>query len=267
VQQALAPAVMQQDAQGLQKTAAAAFRPADKPPVADTEKLRAAAETDAVSAIARKPEGDADTPPLPPEQVRDTRLAVTRQETVFAPVGQPPVSHQAAERIIAELKSTDQTAAPQAATPQRDATPAPVRMLHLQLQPADLGLLTVRLSLRESGLDIKLEAAEHRTARLLEGDREMLSDMLRTAGYVVDGLSVQFQSADKPAPAFQAFAGSGADNGPQSGAQSQAGGAQPDTQRGNQSGRGSDQGGALPANGEEGDPKNPARSADGNLYL
>jgi hypothetical protein len=130
----------------------------------------------------------------------------------------------------------------------------------------------VKLSLKGSGLDVKLEAADPHTVRILEADRDRLTDMLRSAGYSVDALAV-LPTSDKSAPNFHAFSGASPDNASASGGgaqqqgQSQTGGAQSDAQRGHASRGAPDQGGASGANGDEGNLSNPARTADGDLYI
>ncbi len=153
-----------------------------------------------------------DQPPPPPEQQRKTEFTVIRQETVLPPAGHPAAAQQAAEKIIADLKDSAGTSGPDAATSHREtpSTPAPTRVLHIQLQPPELGTLTVKLSLRDNALDIRLEAAEHHTLRLLEADRDRLSDMLRSAGYAVDGLAVQMPAGDRSASGFTSFNGGNA---------------------------------------------------------
>jgi hypothetical protein len=102
--------------------------------------------------------------------------------------------------------------------------------------------------------------------RLLEADRGRLSDMLRSAGYSVDGLTVQMPASDKAAPSVSAFTGSNADNAAHGGGGTQPGSAQSDAQRGQSQARPGDEGGSA-ANGEEGDNATPARTAGGDLYL
>ena len=80
-------------------------------------------------------------------------------------------------------------------------------MLHIQLDPPQLGPLTIRIALRDGALHLQLEAARHETASLIQTDKDALTGVLRSAGYVVDGLNVQVAASDRP-PAQQ-FAGGG----------------------------------------------------------
>ena len=203
----------------------------------------------------------------PPERLRETPLVVTRQDTVLPANGQQPIAHQAAERIIAELQSSDGAVESERAQPTRPVdSGTPVRVLHIQLQPADLGTLTVKLSLRDQMLDVKLEAAEHRTARLLEADREKLTEILRSAGYSLDGVTVQISSPEKPVQPFYTMPGQGDASHAQHGAQSQPGGAQPDAQRGQGSRQGNDDR-SFASRNDGGDHASRPGSVDGDVYL
>jgi chemotaxis protein MotD len=211
-------------------------------------------------------------PVKPPERTGDFAITVTRQETILPPPGQMPAIQQTADRIIGELATMAEDLAPtEAASTRRDSEPAITRVLHLQLDPPDLGVLTVKLALRDNTLSIRVEAAEPGTARLLDQDRERLSEMLRSAGYGMEGVTVQISAPERSQPqtAFNAMMGAGGDNPAQSGsgAQSQPGGAQADAQRGHQSRRGNGElpGSAPDRNAGENGPR--PGSADGDLYL
>jgi chemotaxis protein MotD len=108
---------------------------------------------------------------------------------------------------------------------------SPVKVLHIQLQPAELGTITVRMSLHDSELRIHLDADRRETAHRLQTDRDALSSVLRSAGYRVEGVSIQVAGADASAGGSQSFLNSSM--------QQQPGGPQPDAQRsgGNSGGR------------------------------
>lgn len=98
-----------------------------------------------------------------------------------------------------------------------------MKVLQIQLQPAELGMVTVRMSLKDDVLNLQIEAGRHETARLLQKDPEVLTGLLRSAGYQVDGLSVRMAGQDNAPTATgsgQPFIGSSA--------QSHAGSAQSD---------------------------------------
>lgn len=65
------------------------------------------------------------------------------------------------------------------------------KVLHIQLEPANLGTVTVRVSLKDNVLNLHVEAARHETALAIEKDRELLSGALKRSGYIVDGITAQ----------------------------------------------------------------------------
>ena len=100
---------------------------------------------------------------------------------------------QLAQRIAVEAGTVN-------AAPERAETPAhvqrspfvpAVKVLHIELQPADLGTVTVRMSLRDRALQLDLEVGRGETAQLIQRERETLSTLLRSAGYLIDGLDVR----------------------------------------------------------------------------
>ena len=234
-------------------------------PASDGEKAVTSSEASTFATTPSQSQGR--EAPVPPEQPRKFEFTVvTRQETFLPPAGHPRAAQQAFEKIVADLQQADSPAGPDASSIRRETTTSPMRVLHIQLQPPELGTLTVKLSLRDNALDIKLEAAEHHTVRILEADRDRLSSMLRSAGYAVDGLTVQMPAGDRSAPNFSSFAGGSDNAAAYGGGGAQPGGAQPDAQRGQPQGR-PGEGGTLAGNGEEGDPANPVRSTGGDLYI
>jgi hypothetical protein len=256
----------------------ASVQPNTSPPIPHQDVQRAA-EADlsspTVQPMAGRQEGLESlikNPVNPPERIGDLAVTVTRQETILPPPGQMPAIQQTADRIMGELATMAEDFAPtEAAITRRDSEPAMARVLHIQLDPPDLGVLTVKLALRDNTLSIKVEAAEPGTARLLEQDRERLSEMLRSAGYGMEGVTVQISAPERPQAqtAFHAMMGAGGDNPAQSGsgAQSQPGGAQADAERGHQSRRDNGElpGSAPDRNAGENGPR--PGSADGDLYL
>ena len=130
----------------------------------------------------------------------DVKVVVLQTETHHAPVlfGSPVA--QILDGIRAELNAEGKiplngpTVDPAAAKLGSDA---PVRTLLIQLQPADLGTVTVKMSLKDDALELHIEASQHETAQRLHQDQEALLKALRTAGYVVDGVAVRVVEADK----------------------------------------------------------------------
>ncbi|HWB44307.1 MAG TPA: flagellar hook-length control protein FliK [Hyphomicrobiaceae bacterium] len=193
-----------------------------------------------------------------------SKATATQSATVQPPIPSADNAspmQQVVTRIAAELAAAEGSPAP--ATPPADPGAkivygSPVRILHIQLQPAELGTITVRMSLHDSELRIHLNADRRATADMLQSDGDTLSNALRSAGYRVDSLNVQFASADTSAGGSQSLLNGSMQQQP-GGAQS---GAQPS---GGNSGRRQD-GGTYQAqrqSDEEGSPS----PRGGGLYI
>jgi len=145
----------------------------------------------------------------------------------MSPPIQPPSSpvQQIADRIAAEISPASGHArtGPAAALPANSAA-QPLKVLTVQLHPAELGVVTIRIALRNDTLELQIETDRHDTARLVHADREALSSQLRSAGYGVETLTVRaVDPSSAPAPL-----GSSSSGLPDGAPQSQAGGSQPD---------------------------------------
>jgi flagellar hook-length control protein FliK len=70
-----------------------------------------------------------------------------------------------------------------------------LRVLDLQLKPAELGLVTIRMRLAGDGLEMEILAENEETAELLRNDAEKLSNLLRVSGYRPDVINIQSTEA------------------------------------------------------------------------
>lgn len=79
-----------------------------------------------------------------------------------------------------------------------DSKPAlsKLKVLHIQLQPDSLGSVTVRMQLRADLLELHIDASRPETADLIQRDREVLSSILRAAGYTADDAQIKVTHAD-----------------------------------------------------------------------
>lgn len=125
----------------------------------------------------------------------------------------PPAAPGPVQQIAARIAS-EVGAAAQAGRPAAGFVPftqahlgAPVRVLQIQLQPLELGTVTVRISLKDQALRLDVEVGRGDTAQLIQRERETLSALLRGAGYLVDGLDVRM--VDQMTPGQQATGGGG----------------------------------------------------------
>lgn len=110
-----------------------------------------------------------------------------------------------------------------------------VRILNIQLHPAELGRVTVKMRLAGDTLEMELQTSSEETAELLKKDSEKLSSLLRTSGYRPDSVVIVTAVADT-----QAQEGS-PNQRQQSGSQPQAGGSQQGTAHSDEQRRGNPQ--------------------------
>lgn len=125
-------------------------------------------------------------------------------------VGPSGPLQQIAARIASEVGMAAQAGRPDATgfVPFAQAhLAAPVRVLQIQLQPAELGTVTVRISLKDQALRLDVEVGRGDTAQLLQRERDTLSVLLRSAGYLVDGMDIRM--ADLTATGQQLTGGDG----------------------------------------------------------
>jgi len=176
----------------------------------------------------------------------------------------PAPRQQIADTIVADLSSPE-TNEPRAApaTAPRPGFMQPVKVLTIQLQPADLGTVTVRMRLKADAMDVEVEAGQHATARLIDADRDKLTSLLRSAGYHVEGLTVRAVEHASAATSPGALPGS-----PDPGPQPQPGGSQPDARasggRAQSDHRGNTQ---LPNRNGNGSEQDTGRRRDAGLYV
>ncbi len=98
-----------------------------------------------------------------------------------------------AGRIAEEAAALSQPApgAGPAAAHTQSAVMSPTKVLHIQLQPIELGTVTMKLSLKDNALHVELEVGRGETKTLIQNDRDALTSLLRSAGYLVEGLDVR----------------------------------------------------------------------------
>lgn len=117
--------------------------------------------------------------------------AVQRGDILVGQVPAVPVTQQIAQRVAAEAT----TFATQAGRPDVPTfgvkLESPLKVLHIQLQPENLGVVTIRLAVRDNALRLDLEVGRGETANLIQRDRDALSALLRSAGYLIDGVEVR----------------------------------------------------------------------------
>ena len=100
------------------------------------------------------------------------------------------VAQQIADRVASEAGTLTQAGRPDApAFGVKHESAA--KVLHIQLQPEGLGTVTIRMSVKDQALRLDLEVGRGETAHLIQRDRDTLSALLRSAGYMIDGVEVR----------------------------------------------------------------------------
>jgi chemotaxis protein MotD len=77
---------------------------------------------------------------------------------------------------------------------------SPAKIIYIQLQPADLGTVTIRMSVKDQALQLDLEVGRGETAHMIQRERDNLSAMLRSAGYLIDGVDVRLAAPSAAHP-------------------------------------------------------------------
>lgn len=122
-----------------------------------------------------------------------------------------------ANQIIAQARDLTTAATPAQQQAAQVANPAvensgPVRILRIQLQPEELGLVTARMRIVGGVLELRLTADKAQSVEILQRDRDGLLDSLRRAGYTAEIASIEF-SRHQPALQNGAQANAGNNNG------------------------------------------------------
>jgi chemotaxis protein MotD len=112
-------------------------------------------------------------------------------------LGTPLPTHQVAGQIVAAALAVQrEEAQPIGTLAAKPLASSVVKILHLELQPADLGTITIRMSLKQDALDIRVEASRYDTACMLQRDQDSLAKILTSAGYRIDGMTVVTAATD-----------------------------------------------------------------------
>lgn len=125
---------------------------------------------------------------------------------------QVPGTPVSVSKQISEGIARAGTVAEHVASPNVDHArlPGKLRILEIQLQPESLGSVTVRMQLKDGGLELHLMASRAETVEMIKRDREALGALLKSAGYTADEASIRVTLVDATTPAAAVTASSGA---------------------------------------------------------
>ncbi len=182
-----------------ERTGAAGSRTSDetvdspKPARVNPAPLRGqSAEQSLVQGASDQADADASSPGSNSDDSFAQVAQLSARGPIYANQAGASPAQQIADRIAAELPSAGADGARAApAMTSRLAPPESVKVLTIQLHPADLGTVTVRMTLRADGMDVQVETGRRATARLIDADRDALAGLLRSAGYHVEALTVR----------------------------------------------------------------------------
>lgn len=194
---------------------------------------------------------------------------------ILAPAAQLPTAFAEllapqARSLIASASLTSSTpAAPAANVGEGQRQSVAPKILTIELEPAALGAVTVKMKLAHSGIDMRISVESSEALRRLDSTREKLVEAMQSSGCTIDSCTIQIG----PTAADGANAQAAPDNG--AGFTQAGGGGREEQSVGRQGagygGSGGDRRqGASAENGERGTNGEPRRVADrrgGDVYL
>lgn len=226
--------------------------------------------TDPFSALSsllnRAADNSAEPEPEPePADAAPIKMSVVTRETHFEPVARLSPVQQITTVVGNELTAMAEPAktevGPQSTETSRHSS-GPLKVLHLKLEPEDLGSVVLKMRLVDKSLELEVVASRQETADLLAKDKEALTRALRGSGYSADVVSISTStSPDVGQTSADARSGANTSSG-QPGAQ--AGSHRGSNDPAGSGGRPSDR--PKPSEGVPHEEAGPGRSG-GDLYL
>lgn len=119
------------------------------------------------------------------------KAVVREQETHFEPVQQITTLQKIVDRMATDLAAVASPEGARAADApgletNKAADSRPVRMMTLELDPPNLGSVTVKMRLAGDSVEIHLTADRYETTQMLRQERGALTDAMQSAGYTFD---------------------------------------------------------------------------------
>jgi chemotaxis protein MotD len=147
-------------------------------------------------AFAAEPEAEVKNHPGP-SALPLAAAAEARAQGGAAPLAPVSPLRQLAQQIAAEAAPAESGVG--GAVPRdKPPTASVLRVLSIQLQPLELGTVSVRMTMRNDALAVEITAERQETARLLQRDRETLLRLLQANGFTTDSIQVLSRPADAP---------------------------------------------------------------------
>jgi hypothetical protein len=134
------------------------------------------------------------------DRTADVALDATAHADAIADAAETIGQHSSpARQVAAEVtKEIPKLAAAMPAYDPADvkAPLSKLQVLKIQLQPDHLGSVNVRTQLRADVVELHIETSRAETAELLRRDREVLSSLMRAAGYAADDAQIKVTHAE-----------------------------------------------------------------------
>lgn len=134
-----------------------------------------------------------ETPELAP-----IKMSVVTREMHFEPVARLSPVQQIATAVGEELVAATEPAPAGSVSPSAEPSrhsSGPLKVLHIKLEPEDLGAVVVKMRLVDKSLELEVVAARQETADLLAKDRDVLTRALRGSGYAADVVAITTSTA------------------------------------------------------------------------
>jgi flagellar hook-length control protein FliK len=171
---------------------------------------------------------------LADRKIEMPKITMVSRETHFEPVIRIAPAQQVATAIVGELTTLPDDAASRSAPADidnlslRTQSNGPLKILHIKLEPDNLGEVSVKMRLVGGTLELHLEASRTETLDMLTKDKDVLNRLLRASGYTPDVVTVQAGADNSPSQSSTGQQNTGNSNHPSSAHN----GAQPDSRRG-----------------------------------
>lgn len=137
---------------------------------------------------------------------------------IFAPSTQLPTAF--AELLVPQARSLLASASPASAPATAAASAAPIveaqrhvgapKILTIELEPASLGAVTVKMKLAHSGIDMRISVESTEALHRLDATRDRLVEAMQSSGCTVDSCTIQIGQNVAGGGAAQAASDSGA---------------------------------------------------------
>ncbi len=150
--------------------------------------------TDPFSALSSLLNRTADNSAEPePADAAPIKMSVVTRETHFEPVARlspvQQITTVVGKELTAMAEPVRSEAGPQSIETSRHSS-GPLKVLHLKLEPEDLGAVVLKMRLVDKSLELEVVASRQETADLLAKDKEALTRALRGSGYSADVVSI-----------------------------------------------------------------------------